>query len=51
MEQTAPDGSITHYVRYLSKVDADTMKSVTYSVVDGKRSEEPIGTLIFKRDK
>ncbi len=51
IEQTAPDGSITHYVRYLSKVDADTMKSVTYSVVDGKRSDEPIGTLIFKRDK
>ena len=51
IEQTAPDGSITSYVRYLSKVDADTMKSVTYSVVDGKRSEEPIGTLVFKRDK
>jgi hypothetical protein len=51
IEQTAPDGSITRYVRYLSKVDADTMKSVTYSVVDGKRSEEPIGTLVFKRDK
>ena len=51
IEQTKPDGSITSYVRYLSKVDADTMKSVTYSVVDGKRSEEPIGTLVFKRDK
>jgi hypothetical protein len=51
IEQTKPDGSITHYVRYLSKVDADTMKSVTYSVIDGKRSEEPIGTLVFKRDK
>jgi hypothetical protein len=51
IEQTKPDGSITRYVRYLSKVDADTMKSVTYSVVDGKRSEEPIGTLVFKREK
>ncbi len=51
LEQTAPDGSITRFVRYLSKVDADTMKSVTYSVVDGKRSEEPISTLVFKRDK
>jgi hypothetical protein len=51
LEQTKPDGSITRFVRYLSKVDADTMKSVTYSVVDGKRSEEPIGTLVFKRDK
>jgi hypothetical protein len=51
IEQTKPDGSITHYLRYLSKVDADTMKSVTYSVADGKRSEEPIGTLVFKRDK
>ena len=51
IEQTKPDGSITSFVRYLSKVDADTMKSVTYSVVDGKRSEEPIGTLVFKREK
>jgi hypothetical protein len=51
LEQTKPDGSITRYMRYLSKVDADTMKSVTYSVVDGKRSDEPIGTLLFKRDK
>jgi hypothetical protein len=51
IEQNKPDGSITHYERYLSKVDADTMKSVTYSVVDGKRSEEPIGTLVFKRNK
>ena len=51
LEQTAPDGSIIRFVRYLTKVDADTMKSVTYSVVDGKRSEEPIGTLEFKRDK
>jgi hypothetical protein len=51
IEQTKPDGSITQYVRYISKIDADTMKSVTYSVVDGKRSDEPIGTFIFKRDK
>ena len=51
LEQIATDGSITRFVRYMSKVDADTMKSVTYSVADGKRSEEPIGTLVFKRDK
>jgi hypothetical protein len=51
LEQTKPDGLITRYVRYISKVDADTMKSITYSVVDGNRSEEPIGTLEFKRDK
>ena len=51
IEQTKPDGSITQYMRYISKIDADTMKSVTYSVIDGKRSEEPIGTLVFKRDK
>jgi hypothetical protein len=51
LDQTAPDGQITHFIRFISKVDADTMKSVTYSVVDSKRSEEPIGTLIFKRDK
>jgi len=51
IEQTSPDGSITHYVRYLSKVDAETMKSVTYIVRDGKRSDEPMGTLEFKRKK
>jgi hypothetical protein len=51
LEQTKPDGSITNFLRYISKVDADTMKSVTYSVADGKRSEEPIGTLVFKREK
>ncbi|MGD0573228.1 MAG: hypothetical protein ABSB11_09460 [Sedimentisphaerales bacterium] len=51
LEQTKLDGSVTSFLRYLSKVDADTMKSVTYSVVDGKRSEEPIGSLVFKREK
>jgi hypothetical protein len=51
LEQTKPDGSVTNFLRYLSKVDAETMKSVTYSVADGKRSEEPIGTLVFKREK
>jgi len=51
IEQTKSDGSITSFVRYLSKTDANTMKSVTYIIVDGKRSEEPIGTLVFKRDK
>ena len=43
LEQTIPDGSTNYFVRYLSKVDADTMKSVTYNIVNGKRSEEPIG--------
>ncbi|MGA2324508.1 MAG: hypothetical protein ABSG22_11765 [Sedimentisphaerales bacterium] len=51
IELTVPDGATSHFVRYLSKVDTDTIKSVTYNVVDGKRSEEPIGTLVFKRDK
>jgi hypothetical protein len=51
LEQIAPDGTITRFVRYLTKVDADTMKSVTYNVINGKISEEPIGTLVFKRDK
>jgi hypothetical protein len=51
LEQTARDGSIKYFDRYLSKVDDDTMKSVTYSVIDGKRSEEPIGVLEFKRKK
>ncbi|MGA2092081.1 MAG: hypothetical protein ABSH16_01555 [Sedimentisphaerales bacterium] len=51
IEQTARDGSINNFERSLSKVDANTMKSVTYSVSDGKRSDEPIGVLEFKRKK
>jgi hypothetical protein len=51
LEQTARDGSIKYFDRYLSKVDDNTMKSVTYSVIDGKRSDEPIGVLEFKREK
>jgi hypothetical protein len=51
LEQTGRDGSIENFERYLSKADADTMKSVTYAVIEGKRSEEPIGVLEFKRKK
>jgi hypothetical protein len=51
IEQTGRDGSMNYFDRYLSKVDENTMKSVTYSVVDGKRSDEPIGILEFKRKK
>jgi hypothetical protein len=51
IEQTGRDGSINNFDRLLSKVDADTMRSVTYSVIDGKRSAEPIGVLEFKRKK
>ena len=51
LDQTAPDGQTVHFIRFISKVDANTMKSVTYTVVESKRSEEPIGTLIFKREK
>jgi hypothetical protein len=51
LEQTARDGSIKYFDRYLSKVDDNTMKSLTYSVIDGKRSDEPIGILEFKRKK
>ena len=51
IELTGRDGSIKYFDRYLSKVDDNTMKSVTYSVIDGKRSEEPIGVLEFKRKK
>jgi hypothetical protein len=51
IEQTGRDGSISNFERYLSEVDENTMKSVTYSVIDGKRSAEPIGTLEFKRKK
>jgi hypothetical protein len=51
LDQTAPDGQITHFIRFISKADANTMKSVTYSVVDSKRSDKPTSTLIFKREK
>jgi hypothetical protein len=51
LEQAAADGSTTYFMRYLSKVDADTMKSVTYNLVNGKPSEEPTSTLEFKRKK
>jgi hypothetical protein len=51
IEQTSRDGSTKKFDRYLSKVDENTMKSVTYSVIDGKRSEEPIGILEFKRKR
>jgi hypothetical protein len=49
-ERTAADGKIYRFVRYQSKVDADTMKVVTYRIVEGKRSEEP-NILVFKRRK
>jgi len=51
LEQDIPDGSTNYFVRYLSKIDANTMKSVTYNIVNGKRADEPIATLEFKRDK
>jgi hypothetical protein len=51
LEQNIPDGSTNYFVRYLSKVDANTMKSVTYNIVNGKRADEPIAILEFKRDK
>jgi hypothetical protein len=51
IEQTGRDGSMNNFDRFLSKVDENTMRSVTYSVSDGKRSEEPIGVLEFKRKK
>ncbi len=51
LEQDVPDGQTNYFVRYLSNVDANTMKSVTYNIVNSKRSEEPISTLVFKRDK
>jgi hypothetical protein len=51
IEQTGRDGSINNFDRFLSKVDENTMKSVTYAITDGKRSDEPIGVLEFKRKK
>lgn len=51
IEQTGRDGSINNFDRFLSKVDDNTIRAVTYSVVEGKRSEEPIGVLEFKRKK
>jgi len=51
LEQTTPDGTINNFVRYMSKTDANTMKSVTYQIIEGKRSEEPMSILEFKRKK
>lgn len=51
LEKATADGRITKFTRYLSRVDADTMKSETYVLVDGKRQEEPTGILEFKRKK
>jgi hypothetical protein len=51
LEQNIPDGATNYFVRYLSKVDTNTMKSVTYNIVNGKRADEPIAILEFKRDK
>ncbi len=49
IEQTGRDGSMSYFDRYLSKVDENTMRAVTYSVVDGKRADEPMGVMEFKR--
>jgi hypothetical protein len=49
-EQTTADGQVFRFVRYLSKTDANTMKAVTYRIIDGKLSDEP-GTMEFKRLK
>jgi hypothetical protein len=46
-----PDSSTNYFVRYLSKIDVNAMKSVTYNIVSGKRADEPIATLEFKRKK
>jgi hypothetical protein len=51
LERTVPDGSTASFIRFLSMVDANTMKAVTYNIIDGKRSESPVDTLLFKRDK
>jgi hypothetical protein len=51
IEQTGRDGTVNHFDRYLSMADANTMRSVTYTVVDGKRAEQPMGILEFKRKK
>ena len=48
-ELTAADGKVYKFVRYLSKADADTMRAVTYQVIEGKPSEESAKTLEFKR--
>ena len=51
LEQTTADGVVTKFTRYLSRIDADTMKSVTYVFTDGRRPDEPTGVLEFKRKK
>ncbi len=49
-EQTTANGKVYRFVRYQSKVDAETMKVVTYRIIEGKVSEEP-NILEFKRRK
>jgi hypothetical protein len=51
LEQTTAEGRVTRFTRELSSADGETMKSVTYVFIEGKRPEEPTGTLEFKRKK
>jgi hypothetical protein len=51
IEQMSKDGSMKYFDRYISKVDANTIKAVTYKVTDGKRSDEPMSVLELKRIK
>lgn len=51
IEQTSRNGCKKLYDRYMSRVDAETMKSLTYSVSEGKRSDEPISVMELKRKK
>jgi hypothetical protein len=51
LELTTVDGKLTKFTRYLSKIDADTMKSETFVFTDGKKPEQPTGVFEFKRKK
>jgi hypothetical protein len=51
IEQTSRDGSVKYFDRYMYKVNADTMKSVTYRIIEGKRADEPMSVLELKRKK
>ncbi|MFA5554614.1 MAG: hypothetical protein WCZ89_08600 [Phycisphaerae bacterium] len=51
IEQTSPDGTVSHFMRYLTQVNPNTMNSATYSVFEGRRSTSPINVLDLKRIK
>jgi len=51
LERAKADGNITKFIRYVSKIDSETMRSETFVLTDGKKPEQPTGVFEFKRKK